>query len=112
MNWDKFIFSFSFLFIFPNWAQHTAGPTLFLLTLLFNVGRWICFEINPLNDERPRCVCYFLLNCNFLQTSNFLRDSSMHVNTRVCASRIVLLRFIVSPVNSFTEICAGGVVGD
>jgi hypothetical protein len=112
MNWDKFIFSFPFLFIFPNWAQHIAGPTLFLLTLLFNVGRWICSGINPLNDERPRCVCYFLLNYNFLQTPDFLRDSSMRVNTRVCTSRIVLLCFIDSPVNSFIEIRAGGVVGD
>jgi hypothetical protein len=80
--------------------------------MLYNVGRWIYSEINVLNDERLIFICYFLLNCNLLQTSDLLRDLLMCFNIHACASILVLLRLFDSPVNSIVKICAGGVAGD
>jgi hypothetical protein len=78
-----FLFSFSFYFHELGPAHSWVDPSS--LTLLFNVGRWICSKINPLNDERPRCVCYFLLNCNFCKRPIFSEICS-------CASILVFVR--------------------
>jgi hypothetical protein len=99
-----FYYYFFYFFLF-FWA-------LFISIQLFNVGHWIYSEINLLNDERPRFVCYFLLNYNLLQTSDLLRDLLMCFNIRACASILVLLRLFDSLVNSIAKIRAGGVAGN
>jgi hypothetical protein len=97
-----------FYFFSVNGPNMVTGPAFPILILLFNVGHWIYSEINPLCDRLPRCVCYFLLNYNLFQTSDPLWDSSMRINIYVCASILVLLYFIDSPVNRLTEIRAAG----
>jgi hypothetical protein len=89
-----------------------TGSAHSILILLFNMGRRIHSEINLLNDEWPRCIRYFLLSYNLLQTSDLLRDLLMRFNIHACASILVLLRLFDSPVNSIVKIRAGGVVSD
>jgi hypothetical protein len=97
-----------FLWMGPEW--HWVG--LFCFNTVINVGRWLYSEINPLCDERPRCILYFLLIYNSLDASDGLWDSIWYANTRAFPSILVLLRFFDSLVNRLAEIRAGGVVGD
>jgi hypothetical protein len=76
------------------------------------MGCWICSEINPLRDERPRCILYFFLIYDLLDVLDGLWDSLSLINTRASASRFVHPRFLDSSVDRFIKIRVGGVVSD
>jgi hypothetical protein len=109
LNWLGHVYYF---FISTNWAQHTAGSAISVLSLLLIMGRRICYEINSSSDKRSRCVLYFILICDLQDALDDLWDSLNLINTHASASRVVHLKLLDSSVDHFVRIRASGVAGD